>query len=77
MHTENQYDIEVMVNAYNLLDSLPDELRSAEYRKILVNIHNYISNNCKHQYITDVIDVDVERSETIVYCRKCYYTLNN
>ncbi len=77
MHTEKQYDIEVMVNAYNLLDSLPDELRCAEYRKILVNIHNYISNNCKHEYITDVIDVDVELSETIVYCRKCYYTLNN
>lgn len=71
---EQQYDIEVLTNAYNLLDSLPDELRTLEYKKILVSIHNYIHYNCKHDYITDVIDVDVEQSETIVYCKKCYYT---
>tara|TARA_A100001388_G_scaffold197023_1_gene148752 strand:- start:1667 stop:1900 length:234 start_codon:yes stop_codon:yes gene_type:complete len=77
MLAEQQYDIEVMLNAYNLLESLPDELRCVEYKKILKGIHNYIINNCKHEYITDMIDVDVERSKTIVYCKKCYYTPNN
>ena len=58
---EQQYDIEVMSNAYNLLESLPDELRTLEYKKILETIHNYIHYNCKHNYITDVIDIDVEQ----------------
>lgn len=72
-----QYDIELMSNAYNLLESLPDELRTSDYKKILETIHNYIHYNCKHDYITDVIDIDVERSETIMYCKKCYYTRND
>ena len=42
---EQQYDIEVMSNAYNLLESLPDELRTLEYKKILETIHNYIHYN--------------------------------
>ena len=74
MESEPQYDIGILSNACNLLESLPDELRTVEYRNILETIHNYIHNNCKHEYITDVIDVDVERSETIMYCKKCYYT---
>jgi hypothetical protein len=74
---EQQYDIEVMSNAYNLLESLPDELRTLEYKKILETIHNYIHYNCKHNYITDVIDIDVEQSKTIMYCTKCYYTKTN
>jgi hypothetical protein len=30
--------------------------------------------NCKHEYITDLIDTDPERSQTITYCVFCEST---
>ena len=77
MESKPQYDIDIMSNVSNLLESLPDEMRSLKYKSILDSIHNYIRDNCKHEYITDLIDIDVERSQTIQYCKKCYYTIPN
>lgn len=31
--------------------------------------------NCKHEYITDLIDIDPEKSQVITYCIHCEHTL--
>jgi hypothetical protein len=31
--------------------------------------------NCKHEYITDTIDIDTEKSQMITYCIHCEHTL--
>ena len=31
--------------------------------------------NCKHEYITDLIDTDPEKSQVITYCIHCEHTL--
>ena len=32
---------------------------------------------CEHEFIKDVIDIDPERSQTIIYCKICEYTKPN
>lgn len=34
-----------------------------------------IVRNCKHEYITDLIDIDPEKSQVITYCIHCEHTL--
>jgi len=29
---------------------------------------------CKHLFIKDMIDIDVEKSVNIVYCKKCWFS---
>jgi hypothetical protein len=33
-----------------------------------------IYENCKHNFITDVIDIDLEKEKTICYCTVCELT---
>ena len=42
-----------------------------EKQEILRKIKRVIDNNCKHNWITDYFDVDVERTERITYCDIC------
>jgi hypothetical protein len=41
----------------------------------LLQIHSmvldYLHNNCKHEIIKDSIDVGIEKSQTIYYCKFC------
>jgi hypothetical protein len=46
--------------------------RAVAYQKILKQVNEYLHLHCKHNYVTDSIDIDPDRSETIRYCEKCY-----
>ena len=46
-------------------------LRSIAFRKILKDVNGYLFLHCKHNYITDTIDIDPDRSQTITYCERC------
>jgi len=46
--------------------------RAVAYQKILKQVNEYLHLHCKHSYVTDSIDIDPDRSETIRYCEKCY-----
>lgn len=46
--------------------------RAVAYQKILNQVYEYLHLHCKHSYVTDSIDIDPDRSETIRYCEKCY-----
>ena len=41
--------------------------------KIIMNKSNdtIIYENCKHNFITDIIDIDPEKEKTICYCTIC------
>lgn len=38
---------------------------------IIKDIDEYLTNNCIHEWITDYIDIDCEKSQKIIYCSKC------
>ena len=46
--------------------------RAVTYQKILKSVNEYLHLHCKHNYVVDSIDIDPDRSETILYCEKCY-----
>jgi hypothetical protein len=35
-------------------------------------VEKRIKSECKHEYVEDYIDIDLERSQRICYCNKCY-----
>ena len=39
-------------------------------------IENQIINNCKHELVEDLIDIDPENSKIIRYCEICEYTFS-
>jgi len=39
------------------------------------NIRSFLKHNCKHELVTDYIDLTPEQSQKIVYCTKCNMTL--
>ena len=42
----------------------------------LDEINDILATQCNHDWQTDYVDVDVERSEIIKYCKKCNLTYN-
>jgi len=42
-----------------------------EKQEMLRKINRVIDKNCQHNWVTDYIDVDVERTERITYCDIC------
>ena len=51
-------------------------LRSVAYRKILKDVSAYLFTHCKHDFVEDLIDIDLDRSQTIKYCHKCMITFS-
>ena len=50
------------MNALNLVE---------KKKQFLHKVNQYISNHCDHEWVNDIIDIDVERSQNICYCIKC------
>ena len=71
-----------MVNSECLLDKF-QPIDSKEQFKIRLNYANYCrtyccrkaQQSCSHEYVTDMIDINPERSQNITFCRICEYTL--
>jgi hypothetical protein len=70
------YDIDIMSQIIGMLHSLPIDEQNSDYKYIMDLVNNYLLKNCKHTIIADHIDTDVDRSETIKYCEKCYLTFD-
>jgi len=52
-------------------DELDRQMR-IKYSKIYYQIIDYLKEHCQHEIITDTIDIDGDRSQTVYYCTKCY-----
>jgi hypothetical protein len=50
------------------------QIQNIEY--LLENISNKIKNNCQHNFVDDLIDIDPDKSVYITYCTKCEKIVN-
>uniref|UniRef100_A0A6C0IN52 Uncharacterized protein n=1 Tax=viral metagenome TaxID=1070528 RepID=A0A6C0IN52_9ZZZZ len=64
----------IEVNAMLSRISIPNQ--SPEYSDIVDRTFRVIHNNCSHDMCHDCIDVDCDRSQTILYCVKCLLTFD-
>jgi hypothetical protein len=79
MNKETSIDSLVLLR--NTLLSSKNFLLDPDYKEILGQIENLIKTidvkvkaECRHEYVEDYIDVDVERSQRVCYCSKCWST---
>jgi len=62
--------------ARDRLLSVPLQHRDADYAKLCTALEQYLKKKCEHEIITDLIDIDPDRSRTITYCTKCMVTFS-
>ncbi len=75
-NNETRADIAVMSESKLLLECLIEDERTGEYAEIINRITKYLQDNCCHYVVSDYIDVDVERSQEIRYCKHCKITFS-
>jgi hypothetical protein len=74
-------DIDVLLDVEATLDSIICSIEmlatSCDIVNKFIEDNKQISHlqNCKHEYITDMIDIDPEKSQMITYCIHCEHTL--
>ena len=80
----NANSIDSLVLLRHTLLSSKNFLLDPNYKEILGQIEHLIKNidikvksECRHEYVEDYIDVDVERSQRVCYCSKCWSTFPN
>jgi hypothetical protein len=73
--------IDSLVLLRHTLISSKNFLLDSNYKEILGQIEDLIKNidvkvkgECRHEYVEDYIDVDVDRSQRVCYCSKCWST---
>jgi hypothetical protein len=71
-----KYSVEIIARAKSYTDSLPTHLQNADYIIIANKIDAYLKKYCVHKIITDSIDIDCDRSQTIHYCEICFQTFD-
>ena len=65
---------------YKIKSNLEREVQSLRNNlvrktELLAELRNYCRKECSHQWVTDYIDIDPEKSEKIMYCKKCELSL--
>jgi len=68
-------ETEIMLSVKRQLEMMPVNIQSPEYFSILKTVHKYLHKNCNHHLVSDLIDIDPDRSKTIVYCTICGNTI--
>jgi hypothetical protein len=65
-------DIQGVLFIKREIEILLIELDDENLKNALKHCDQYLINHCPHQYITDLIDIDPEKSQTICYCKLCF-----
>jgi len=75
---DSNLSTEILINIKDKYDREIETLNNiiSIKRDRLKEITSILSLQCQHDWITDYVDVDVERSEIIKYCKKCNLTYN-
>lgn len=66
-----------MENAKRCLTTIVKDKQNADYKNIIQLIEKYLiqhSDDCDHNIIEDLIDIDPDRSKMVKYCNLCYKT---
>ena len=70
--------INTMVVIRNLLEqeASSEKKECSFFLDIYKKVQIYIETYCQHELVEDLIDIDLDRSKTIVYCSKCETTFS-
>ena len=77
METNNFSPKDAMENAKQVLNNIAKDKQNADYKNIVELVEKYLiehSDNCDHNIIEDLIDIDPDRSKMVKYCNLCYKT---
>lgn len=69
--------ISVLCNVQHILKELTDNDNDIEIQQIHKLVVNYIESNCKHNIITDYVDITPDYGHNIRYCNICMKTFTN
>ena len=69
-------DTYAMVIALEALERVDISKRPGLYRQIHQYMRSYLRQYCEHNIVTDLIDIDLDRSEIIRYCEYCNLTFD-
>lgn len=64
-------DISYMIKAISILELLPVAYRNSENNDIIKRMKEYLYTYCRHQWEEDYIDISLDQSVKIHYCRRC------
>ena len=67
-------ELDLLIVAKNALSNKLIDYQTVEYENIVFNIDCAIHRRCEHNIINDTIDIDVEKTQNVCYCDKCYLT---
>jgi hypothetical protein len=63
------------INSEYLIDNIYEyENKIHEHELIIEQLNQLIYENCEHEFIEDVIDINPDKSQHITYCKNCEYT---
>jgi len=73
---DSNLSTEILINIKDEYDREIETLNNiiSIKRDTLKEINRILATQCNHDWQTDYVDVDVERSEIIKYCKKCNLT---
>ena len=66
-----------MENAKQCLTTIVKDKQNTDYKNIIQLIEKYLiehADDCDHNIIEDLIDIDPDRSKMVKYCNICYKT---
>lgn len=66
-------ELDTMLSVKKRLTIIPEKERTKEYNNICKSVHSYIFSNCRHEFETDMFDIDPEKSVIVTYCMLCEY----
>ena len=69
-------ELDILIKVKETLSCIPIDKQSVEYENINFKINCLIHKRCNHDIIFDDIDIDIDKSESICYCTKCYLTFS-
>lgn len=79
MESETKSHLTAMETARRFLNAVPNSNQNEDFKVILRLVEKYLNthcNECNHNIIEDLIDIDPDRSKVIKYCNLCYTTFN-
>jgi hypothetical protein len=70
----NTEEVNNMIHVKTIIERIPEEDQSIEYKNIAQLIHDFLHSKCQHSIIMDNVDITPDKSEQIFYCRWCLET---
>ena len=69
-------EVKHVIFVKEIMERIPVDDQSMEYKQIVQLIEEYLSLKCQHSLVLDTIDVTTEKSLPIMYCKWCFTTFD-